>query len=176
MTPSKTQRSYGVAIIAVFEAFKGVMALVVGAGVLSLLHQDVAGFAEKLVAHLHLNPAKNHPRIFVDALSRIHDTQLLAIAAGAAFYSALRLVLASGLWRGKEWAEWLTALSAGIYIPFEIYELARGLTWVRVAAFLGNILIVLFMVNAIRRRKAAHLARGAEALPAAATESQSPSP
>jgi uncharacterized membrane protein (DUF2068 family) len=176
VTSSKPHRPYSITLVAWYEAIKGVLALLAGAGVLTLLHRDMAGFAEKLVAHLHLNLAKDHPRIFVEALSRVHDTQLLLIAAAAAGYAVLRLVLAAGLWREKEWAEWLTALSAGIYIPFELYELARGLTWIRAAAFVGNILIVLFMVNAIKRGKAAHAARSAAAFPVAETGSQPPSP
>jgi uncharacterized membrane protein (DUF2068 family) len=147
--------SWAVGLVAIYEAVKGVLALAVGAGVLSLLHHDVASAAEQLARHLHLNPARNHPRIFADVFSGIHDTQLVVIAVGAALYALLRLVLAGGLWRGRAWAEWLTAISAGFYIPLEIYELSRGLTPIRAATFVGNVLIVLFMIHAIRKRRAA---------------------
>ena len=43
-------------------------------------------------------------------------------------YSAIRFTEAYGLWRERRWAEWLSAVSGAIYLPFEIYELAGGIT------------------------------------------------
>jgi uncharacterized membrane protein (DUF2068 family) len=57
------------------------------------------------------------------------------------------------LWLGKPWAEWLTAIGAGIYIPFEVYELTRSVTVLNVATFLGNVLVVVLMVNAVIVRR-----------------------
>ena len=142
-------------VVAVFEAVKGIAAVAVGAGVLSLLHRNVADVAGQLAKHLHLNPAKNHPQVFVDLASRIQDTHLRVIAVGAACYAALRLVMAWGLWFERSWAEWLTAASAGIYVPFEVYELCRGVTGLKLATLLGNLLIIAVMIFVIRRRKAA---------------------
>lgn len=143
------QRARGVRLVAVFEAFKGFLALAAGAGLLSLLHRDAANIGERLARHLHLNPAKHYQGIFLDALSHINDSRLLLIAMGAAVYAALRLVLALALWRGRSWAPWLAAIGAGIYMPFEVYELVRSVTPLNVATFLGNLLVVALMVNAV---------------------------
>jgi uncharacterized membrane protein (DUF2068 family) len=150
---ANARRARGVRVVAAFEAFKGFLALAVGAGVLSLLHRDAASIGEHLAHHLHLNPAKHYPGVFLDALSHLNDARVLLIAMGAAAYAALRLVLASALWLGKPWAEWLTAIGAGIYIPFEVYELTRSVTVLNVAAFLGNVLVVVLMVNAVVVRR-----------------------
>ena len=149
------KRARGVRVVAAFEAFKGLLALAAGAGMLSLLHGDVASIGERLARHLHLNPAKHYQGVFLDALSHINDSRLLLIAMGAAVYAALRLVLALGLWRGRSWAEWVAAVGAGIYIPFEVYELARSVTPLNVATFLGNALVVVLMVNAVIVRRSA---------------------
>ena len=45
--------------VALFEATKGVLALLAGSGALSLLHHDARRIAEALVGRLHLNVAKN---------------------------------------------------------------------------------------------------------------------
>jgi len=150
------QRARGVRLVAVFEAFKGLLALAAGAGLLSLLHRDVANVGERLARHLHLNPAKHYEGIFLDALSHINDSRLLLIAMGAALYATLRLVLALALWRGRSWAAWLAAIGAGIYMPFEIYDVVRHVTPLNVATFLANLLVVALMVNAVvvRRRGA----------------------
>ncbi len=144
-----SQRARGVRLVAAFEAFKGLLALAAGAGVLSLLHRDVASIAEHLARHLHLNPAKHYQGVFLDALSHLNDSRLLLIAVGAAMYAAVRLVLAWGLWRGRSWAAWLAAIGAGIYVPFEVYDLGRSVTLLNLATFLANVMVVVLMINAV---------------------------
>jgi uncharacterized membrane protein (DUF2068 family) len=78
---------------------------------------------------------------------------VLAVAAGA--YASLRLIEAYGLWNDRAWAEWLAAISGGIYIPFEIYELGRGFTVLRLVTFTCNVVIVAVMVWALMQRRAA---------------------
>jgi uncharacterized membrane protein (DUF2068 family) len=67
-------------------------------------------------------------------------------------YATVRFVEAYGLWRARGWAEWLAAVSGAIYIPFELYEIARGVSWIKVAALVLNVVIVAFMVYALRQR------------------------
>ncbi len=139
-----TQKS-ALRAVALFEAFKGILVLAAGCGVLALFHGDAQGLADALVGRLHLNPAKNTPRVFLRLLENISDSQLWLLAGFAALYASLRLIEAYGLWRGRRWAEWLAALSGGIYVPVEIYELARGVSWIKVAALLLNAAVVAYM-------------------------------
>ena len=135
--------------VALFEALKGALALTAGWGVLALFHGDAQRFADALVGRLHLNPAKNTPRIFLQLLENISNSQLWALAAFAALYAGLRFIEAYGLWRGRRWAEWLAALSGGIYVPVEFYELTRGVSWIKVAALLLNAAVVAYMCYAL---------------------------
>jgi len=139
-----TQKS-ALRAVALFEAFKGMLVLAAGWGVLALFHGDAQGFADALVGRLHLNPAKNTPRVFLRLLENVSNSQLWLLAGFAALYAGLRFIEAYGLWRGRRWAEWLAALSGGIYVPVEIYELARGVSWIKVAALLLNAAVVAYM-------------------------------
>jgi uncharacterized membrane protein (DUF2068 family) len=56
------------------------------------------------------------------------------------------------LWRERAWAEWLAVLSGGIYLPFEIYELAKGLTALRITLFAVNVLVVVYMARVLSQR------------------------
>lgn len=144
--------------IAVFEAIKGAVVLIVGFGLLSFLGRDNEAFALHLIRHLQLDPAKHYPRIFITAMSQLNDAHLLGLAGFAALYATVRFVEAYGLWHERRWAEWLAALSGGIYIPIEIYELMHRITWVRASALAVNILVVAYMVWLLtesRRRAAA---------------------
>src|SRR5437870_871150 len=106
MTLIKKPLLTGVRMFAIFEAAKGALVLLVGLGVLSLLHRDVQAIAERLVRSSHLNPASRYPHIFLDATSRVTDARLWALAAAAGLYSAIRGIEAYGLWKERRWAEW----------------------------------------------------------------------
>jgi uncharacterized membrane protein (DUF2068 family) len=139
--------------VALLEAAKGTVVLLAGFGVLALLHRDVEHVAEVLVHHLHLDPARHSPRIFLEAAARATDARLWMLAAGAFAYCSVRFVEAYGLWRERWWAEGFAALSGAVYIPFEVYRLARGEGWVAAAALAVNALVVCFMVYALHARR-----------------------
>lgn len=122
-----------------------------GVGILPLLHRDAQGIADALVAHLHLNPAKHYPHVLLDAVTRFEDTRVSILAGFALAYAGLRFVEAYGLWRARRWAEWLAALSGGIYIPFELVHLAHRVTWLSLAALGVNLLVVGFMIYVLAR-------------------------
>jgi uncharacterized membrane protein (DUF2068 family) len=153
--PSSTA-SGTIRLVALFEACKGLLVLLAGTGLLSLLHRDIPAIAERLVTHAHLNPASRYPRIFLDAAAHVSDTRLLWLAAGAAAYAALRLVEAYGLWRNRAWAEVLAALSGGVYLPLELLEFARHPSALRAAILLANAVVVAVMVRALLLRRRQH--------------------
>lgn len=135
--------------VALFEGAKGALVFLAGFSALSLIHHDAQRLAEQLVAHLHLNPASRYPRIFVDAAAHVTDARLWLLATLAGMYGSVRFVEAYGLWRGRRWAEWFAAVSGGIYIPFELYELSKGAVWLSLGALLTNVFIVGLMINAL---------------------------
>ena len=70
-------------------------------------------------------------------------------------YGTVRFIEAYGLWRERRWAEWLAAGSGGLYLPVELYEMARGFAWLAVTGLVINALIVGVMVDALRPKRAA---------------------
>ena len=137
--------------VALLEATKGALVLMVGFGLLSLIHHDVQRFAERLISHAHLNPAARYPRIFIDMAHQLTDSHLLLIATGAAVYSIVRFIEAYGLWYARRWAEWFAALSGGVYVPFELVELYERVTWLTLGALMLNSTIVVFMFYCVLR-------------------------
>ena len=144
-TPTPGERS-----VACFEATKGILVILAGFGLLSLMHHDLQHFAHAFVDHLHLNPAGRSSHIFL-SLGTMSGRELWLLAAMSCAYSALRLAEAYGLWTGKRWAKWFAAGSGGLYIPLEAWELLRGINWIKAAAFIINVGIVLYMIYALRR-------------------------
>jgi uncharacterized membrane protein (DUF2068 family) len=149
----------GIRTVAAIEAAKGLVVLLAGFGLFSLLHRDVQQFAETLVRHAHLNPASNTPRVFIEYAARLNDTRLQQLAAAALAYSAVRLVEAYGLWFERMWGEGFAAASGAIYLPFELRELIHRPSLLSACLLLVNLGVVLFMVYSLRRRMAGRKGR-----------------
>ena len=125
-----------------FEGAKGTLVLIAGFGLLTLVHRDLHQAAEELVCRFHMNPAHHYPKIFIDAATHVTDARLWVLSASAILYAAVRFVEAYGLWRRQPWAEWFAVLTGGMYIPIEIYELLKGVTWAKVVVLVVNAGIV----------------------------------
>ena len=135
----------GLRTVAVFEAAKGFLVMAAGVGLLSLLPHDLQRTAESIVRHLHLNPARHYPRVFIEAATRVTDTRLWLLACGAFAYAVVRGVEAYGLWRARAWAEWFAILSGAIYVPVEIYGLVRHASALKAVVLVINLGIVAYV-------------------------------
>jgi uncharacterized membrane protein (DUF2068 family) len=146
----------GLRAIAVFEALKGGVVLTAGFGLLSFLGRDNEEFAQRIIRHLHLDPANHYPKIFITAMAETADSRLVLFAGFAALYAVVRFAEAYGLWHERRWAEWLAALSGGVYVPVEVYELYHRANWYKAGALLLNLIVVAYMIWLLtenRRRK-----------------------
>ena len=130
--------------IACFEAAKGVLVLLAGFGILSLMHADVQRFAKAFVDHLHLTPTGMMSHLFL-RVGDFTSQRLLLLALASYAYAGLRLLEAYGLWRARKWAKWVAVASGGIYVPYELFEALYRTTPVKVLALVLNVGIVAYM-------------------------------
>ena len=141
--------------VAAFEAFKGLVVLLAGTGLLANIHRNSSQLAAQVILHLHLNPASEYPRIFLDAANSLQDQRLIVLALGAALYAGLRLIEAYGLYFETTWGEILAAASGALYVPFEVFTLVHRPSW-QAALFLAlNLAVVALMLFALYRRRLA---------------------
>jgi uncharacterized membrane protein (DUF2068 family) len=131
--------------VASVEFIKGLIVLLAGFGVLSLVHRDAWDVAENFLEWLKISPDSQYAQVFLNLADQVTDAKLWAVALGAAAYSTLRFVEAYGLWRERAWAEWLALISGAIYLPFEVYEVVRRPDWIRFTILAVNLAVVLFM-------------------------------
>lgn len=144
----------GLRVVAAFEAAKAALVLLAGCGLLSLVHKDVQAVAEHFVEHLHMNPARHYPAIFIEAASKVSDANLWQLAWLALGYAVVRFAEAYGLWWNRRWAEWFALVSGGMYLPIEVYEIIHHLTWIKVCVFITNLGIVGYMAYHLKHSKA----------------------
>jgi uncharacterized membrane protein (DUF2068 family) len=146
----------GLRVVAGMEAMKGLLVLLAGCGLLTVIHKDLHLAAVHLVQALHFNPAKHYPSIFIDAADKVSDVQLWMLALSALLYSIIRFVEAYGLWNKMQWAEWFGLLSGAMYIPLEIFEASREFTWPRITVLLVNLGVVGYLADALLKSRKKH--------------------
>ncbi|MDB6123302.1 MAG: hypothetical protein JWQ71_2295 [Pedosphaera sp.] len=150
---SSLHHYFGLRTVAVFEFAKGAIVLLIGLGLVSLIHRDVEIAAESILRTLHLDPAWHYSRKFIETASTMTDKRLWLLALFALAYATFRIVEAYGLWYERHWAEWLAAISSGLYVPVEIYHLLNHFTLIRLAVLLGNLLIVAYLVYVLQENR-----------------------
>lgn len=119
--------------------------MLTGFGLLAYIHKDLHLAAERIVRLFHLNPASRYPQIFIDLADRVTDAQLWVLALSALLYAVVRFVEAYGLWLQRRWAEWFGLFAGGIYVPIELFEITRKVSWPRVALLIVNTGIVVYL-------------------------------
>jgi uncharacterized membrane protein (DUF2068 family) len=76
------------------------------------------------------------------------NAHLVALSLGAIAYASVRFAEAWGLWHGKAWAWGFGIMSAGLYIPFELAELTRHVTWSALLVTAANVAIIVLLWRA----------------------------
>ena len=135
----------GVRLIAVWEAAKGVLVLLVAGVAVWFLHPDAVAALDKLAGQLHLDPTGHLAQAFQRAAENLDDKHLMLVALGAGVYALLHFVEAYGLWRQRRWGWMLGIASAGIYLPVEIWELLHHPTWTSAGVLTLNIAIIVVL-------------------------------
>src|ERR1700742_4584092 len=138
-------------LIGVFKLVKGLGLIVIAIGLLKLLHRDVASVTEHWIEVLRVDPDN---RFIHKALVRIFNVtpkQLKELSIGTFLYAGIFLTEGIGLLRRKHWAEYMTLISTGLFIPLEVYEIIHHFTPVKVVVTALNVAIVWYLAIRIKR-------------------------
>jgi uncharacterized membrane protein (DUF2068 family) len=79
-------------------------------------------------------------------LFAVTTTNLYLVAAGAAAYAALEGVESVGLWLGRRWAEYLTFVATVVFVPYEVYELTKSVSALKILTLVINLAIVVYLL------------------------------
>ena len=148
-----TTRSHhtGLAVIAVFKMVKGVLLLLVGLGLLKLVHAEIATLFSLLIEALHLNADSRLIHSLVLKVDALQPNRVLLAGLVSLSYAGMLLVEGIGLWLEFAWAAYLTVVSTSLLLPFELYEVIEQVSMLRVGVLLLNLVIVLYLISQLRR-------------------------
>lgn len=156
---SRPRHNRWLILIAIFKLAQAVLFIAVGVGVLRLLHKDIGDALENLVSHLRFNPESRLVNFILEKAASVDDKMLRRISAVFFLYAAVDLVEGTGLYLEKVWAEFVTLAITASFLPWEIYEMFRKLTWPRVSLLAINALVLVYLAKLIWDRQKQHLHR-----------------
>jgi uncharacterized membrane protein (DUF2068 family) len=141
----------GLAVIALFKVVKGLLLLLVGLGLLQLMHAEIATLFSLLIEALHLNADSRIIHALVLKVDALQPHSVLVAGLVSLGYAGLLLLEGIGLWLERSWAAYLTVISTSLLLPFEFYEVIDRLSMLRVGVLMLNIVIVLYLVSQLKR-------------------------
>jgi uncharacterized membrane protein (DUF2068 family) len=133
-------------LIATFKLFKGLALLVAGIATLHLVHKDVAAQLEAWADLFRVDPGNRYLHGFLAKFTTLTPRRLRELSAGTFFYSGLLLTEGTGLLLHKRWAEYFTIIATASFLPLEVYEIARRVTFGKVSLLVLNLAVVAYLV------------------------------
>jgi len=143
----------GLFLIAIFKLSKAALFMSIGFGALHFIHHDLSDTLLRLINALHRDPESHFLSIVLDRAETVTHHRLRQISMGTFAYASLALTEGIGLMMRKAWAEYLTLWLSISFLPWESYELFRRFDALRVVVLISNLLIVVYLVWMLRRRR-----------------------
>lgn len=146
-----TKRDVWLFLIGIFKLTKAISLLIIGFGLLRLLHRDVASVTEHWIEVLRVDPDNRFIHRALVRIFNITPKQLKELSIGTFVYAGIFLTEGIGLLKRKHWAEYMTLISTGLFIPLEVYEIIHHFTPVKLVVTALNAAIVWYLAIRIKR-------------------------
>jgi uncharacterized membrane protein (DUF2068 family) len=143
-------------IIGTFKILEGLLFVLLGLGLVRLLHRDIGDLLLRAALALRLDTESQFVNVLLDKVQLLTPHKMRLISAGIFLKAGLDFVEGIGLALEKTWAEWLTIGLTASFLPWEVFELARHFTWVKVGITLLNVLVLIYLLWVQRLRLRAH--------------------
>jgi uncharacterized membrane protein (DUF2068 family) len=136
-------------LIAVYKFFHALLFFAIGFGAHRLLHKNIADQLEIIARHLRFNPESRLVNFIFEKASLIKDPTLRRIGIVADCYATVTLIEGIGLYLEKAWGEFLTLGITASFLPWEVFEIIRRITWIRVGLLTANILVFFYLLRLV---------------------------
>ena len=140
-------------LIAAYKWLQALLFAAVGVGAFRLVHQDVGDVLSDIASALRFNPESHLVNFILDEATLLNDPILRRIGAVAFCYAAVSFAEGIGLYLEKAWGEILTLIITASFLPWEIFEIFRRLTWLRVSLLVINLLVFFYLLKLVASRR-----------------------
>jgi uncharacterized membrane protein (DUF2068 family) len=150
--PPTKDRAVGIRLIVAYKIARGALGLTLAAVLAVAALRDGGTWLVELASALRSHFVGMWSMRLADLMIRASSARSLGIAAAALTADGTFVLFeAWALQRAFSWAPWLVIVATSAFLPFEAYELTRGVRAGRLAFFVANLAVVAYLV---RRRYA----------------------
>jgi uncharacterized membrane protein (DUF2068 family) len=136
-------------LIAAYKFALALLFVAVGVGALRMLHKDIGDQVARLAHHMRFNPESRFVDFILDKASLLNDPLLRRIGAAAFCYAALGMLEGIGLYLEKIWGEYLTLAITASFLPLELFEVFRRVTWIRASLLVINTMVFFYLLKLV---------------------------
>ncbi len=138
--------------IGIFKLLQASAFILLGIGAIRLLHRDLMQVTEHLILALRFNPEGRFVNLILEKVAMINPHDLRRISAAVFAIAALDALEGMGLVLEQAWAEFVTLILTASFLPLEIYEMLRRITWIRVSLTVINLAVVIYLIYYVQAR------------------------
>lgn len=138
--------------IGVLKLFKAVLFILLGIGAIKLLHKDLVDEVTRFIISLRFDPEGRIVNLVLDKVAMINPHRLKEISLAIFAYAALDVIEGTGLVLKKVWAEYVTLILTASFLPWEVFEIIRHVTGVKIVLTLLNVAVVLYLIYHVQSR------------------------
>jgi uncharacterized membrane protein (DUF2068 family) len=142
-------------VIGFFKFAKGIFFILIGVGILKLVHRDLADLLFRLALSLRIDPESHLVNLLLDKAQSLTPHRLRWIGTAAFLDAGLDFIEGTGLILRKAWAEYFTLILTASFLPWELFEIIRHVTPVKIGLTLINFLVVIYLAYILRQKNAA---------------------
>ncbi len=135
----------GVKLITLEKLVWGSILLVAGLAIIFLRAESITDPIQFLVQEFNLNQRSRFWSYLVGLIPSVNLKQLTQLSFFVMGYAAITLVEAWGVWYQKLWVEVFLLLETAAFLPLEIYELTKKLSFIKFGLLVINALIVFYL-------------------------------
>jgi uncharacterized membrane protein (DUF2068 family) len=136
-------------LIALYKFLQALLFVAIGVGAHRMLPKDIADLVVRFAEHLHFNPESRLVNFLLDKATLLNVQELRRIGVVAYSYAALSLAEGIGLYLEKAWGEILTLAITASFLPWEVFEIAHRLTWIRIGLLTANVLVFIYLLRLV---------------------------
>ncbi len=144
---TEEKKAYFLKVIIAQKFIVGVIELALALGVLAFLDKDMGALAEGLAGYFNMNTENHYVQYLIEKAGLIGNHTIWGASGVLFLLSVLAFVEGYGLYIRRRWAEWLTVVSTSLFIPFELYEVIRDITPIKVGILVFNCAVVYYLAK-----------------------------
>lgn len=149
---ARSKHDRWIVVIGGFKLLQALLFVLLGIGALRLIHSDLVRIAEHFIYAMRFDPEGRFVNLVLGRIALIDPHRMRQISAAIFAIAALDTIEGVGLVMEKTWAEFVTLILTASFLPLELFEMVRRLTWIRAGLTAINIAVLLYLVWYVKMR------------------------